>query len=37
MRVEMGSLTTLFGGVSFDMPEGLDLGEPVAKKTASTL
>jgi paraquat-inducible protein B len=27
MRVEMGSLTTLFGGgVSFDIPEGLDLG-----------
>ena len=27
MRVEMGSLTTLLsGGVSFDVPEGLDLG-----------
>ncbi len=33
MRVEMGSLTTLFGGgVSFDVPEGLDLGQPVAPK-----
>ncbi|RPH21704.1 intermembrane transport protein PqiB [Buttiauxella warmboldiae] len=30
MRVEMGSLTTLFsGGVSFDVPEGWDLGKPV--------
>ncbi len=30
MRVEMGSLTTLFsGGVSFDVPESLELGEPV--------
>lgn len=28
MRVEMGSLTTLFsGGVSFDVPEGWDLGK----------
>lgn len=28
MRVEMGSLTTLFsGGVSFDVPDGWDLGE----------
>ncbi|MBW7982434.1 intermembrane transport protein PqiB [Enterobacillus tribolii] len=28
MRVEMGSLTTLFsGGVSFDVPQGWDLGE----------
>ncbi len=27
----MGSLTTLLsGGVSFDVPEGLDLGQPVA-------
>ncbi len=27
MRVEMGSLTTLFGGgVSFDVPEGLGTG-----------
>ncbi|HHC3348795.1 TPA: MlaD family protein [Klebsiella pneumoniae] len=34
IRVEMGSLSTLFGGgVSFDIPEGLDLGEPVANKT----
>ena len=34
MRVEMGSLSTLFGGgVSFDIPEGLDLVEPVANKT----
>jgi paraquat-inducible protein B len=34
MRVEMGSLATLFGGgVSFDIPEGLDMGEPVANKT----
>jgi paraquat-inducible protein B len=34
MRVEMGSLTTLFsGGVSFDVPDGLELGEPV--KTGS--
>ncbi len=39
MRVEMGSLTTLLsGGVSFDVPEGLDLGQPVApKKTAFVL
>ncbi|WLI78576.1 intermembrane transport protein PqiB [Kosakonia sp. H02] len=38
MRVEMGSLTTLFGGgVSFDVPDGLDLGQPVAEKTAFTL
>ncbi len=30
MRVEMGSLTTLFsGGVSFDVPTGWDLGERV--------
>ncbi|PYA43245.1 paraquat-inducible protein B, partial [Serratia marcescens] len=29
MRVEMGSLTTLFsGGVSFDVPDGWDRGEP---------
>lgn len=34
MRVEMGSLTTLFsGGVSFDVPEGLDLGQPVTEKS----
>ncbi len=38
MRVEMGSLTTLFGGgVSFDVPEGIDLGQPVAEKTAFRL
>ncbi len=36
MRVEMGSLTTLFGGgVSFDVPEGIDLGQPVAEKPPS--
>ncbi|MEL4014332.1 intermembrane transport protein PqiB [Dryocola clanedunensis] len=30
MRVEMGSLTTLFsGGVSFDVPDSLETGEPV--------
>lgn len=30
MRVEMGSLTTLFsGGVSFDVPDTLEIGEPV--------
>jgi paraquat-inducible protein B len=35
MRVEMGSLSTLFGGgVSFDVPDGQELGEPVANKTA---
>lgn len=34
MRVEMGALTTLFGGgVSFDVPDGIDLGLPVAEKT----
>lgn len=38
MRVEMGSLSTLFGGgVSFDVPEGTDIGEPVAEKTAFSL
>ncbi|MER1529140.1 intermembrane transport protein PqiB [Enterobacter hormaechei] len=38
MRVEMGSLTTLFGGgVSFDVPEGIDMGQPVAEKTAFRL
>lgn len=38
MRVEMGLLTTLLsGGVSFDVPEGLDLGQPVAPKTAFVL
>ena len=31
MSIQMGSLTTLFsGGVSFDVPEGLDWGTPVA-------
>ena len=36
MRVEMGSLTTLFsGGVSFDVPDGWDRGEP-AKERRST-
>ncbi|MCS2158513.1 intermembrane transport protein PqiB [Scandinavium sp. H11S7] len=34
MRVEMGSLSTLFGGgVSFDVPDEQSLGEPVANKT----
>ena len=34
MRVEMGSLSTLFsGGVSFDVPEGVELGQPIAEKT----
>ena len=34
MRVEMGSLATLFsGGVSFDVPEGVDLGQPIVEKT----
>lgn len=38
MRVEMGSLSTLFGGgVSFDVPEGLDQGQPVAQHTAFKL
>ncbi|MBV8044737.1 intermembrane transport protein PqiB [Pluralibacter sp.] len=38
MRVEMGSLSTLFGGgVSFDIPQGLELGQPVAEKTEFTL
>ncbi len=38
MRVEMGSLTTLFGGgVSFDVPEGIDIGQPVAEKAAFKL
>jgi paraquat-inducible protein B len=36
MRVEMGSLTTLFGGgVSFDVPEGLDLGSRLRRKRLS--
>ncbi|ASV33253.1 intermembrane transport protein PqiB [Candidatus Hamiltonella defensa] len=34
MRVEISSLLTLFGGgVSFDVPKGLELGEPVNNKT----
>ncbi|URO00694.1 intermembrane transport protein PqiB [Leclercia adecarboxylata] len=38
MRVEMGSLSTLFGGgVSFDVPEGMDQGQPVAQHTAFRL
>ncbi|MFZ3618338.1 intermembrane transport protein PqiB [Leclercia barmai] len=38
MRVEMGSLSTLFGGgVSFDVPEGMDQGQPVAQQTAFRL
>lgn len=38
MRVEMGSLATLFsGGVSFDVPDGLDNGEPVADHTEYAL
>ena len=33
MRVEMGSLTTLFsGGVSFDIPDGWELGVPAENK-----
>jgi paraquat-inducible protein B len=33
MRVEMGSLTTLFsGGVSFDVPDGWELGRPAENK-----
>lgn len=33
MRVEMGSLTTLFsGGVSFDVPEGWELGKAAENK-----
>ena len=38
MRVEMGSLSTLFGGgVSFDVPEGLEQGEPVGQQSAFNL
>lgn len=38
MRVEMSSLTTLFsGGVSFDVPKGWELGQPVAERTRFTL
>jgi paraquat-inducible protein B len=33
MRVDMGSLTTLFSSdVSFDMPDGRDRGEQVKEK-----
>lgn len=33
MRVEMGSLTTLFsGGVSFDIPDGWERGDPAQNK-----
>jgi len=33
MRIEMGSLATLLsGGVSFDVPEGWDLGKPAENK-----
>ncbi|HCS0197750.1 TPA: paraquat-inducible protein B, partial [Salmonella enterica subsp. enterica serovar Paratyphi A] len=38
MRVEMGSLTTLFGGgVSFDVPEGLEQGQPVEQHSSFNL
>jgi len=38
MRVEMGSLTTLFsGGVSFDVPDGWERGDAVPEKTAYQL
>ncbi|KAA9001150.1 intermembrane transport protein PqiB [Affinibrenneria salicis] len=38
MRVEMGSLTTLFsGGVSFDVPAGWELGNPVQERAQFTL
>ncbi|MGQ8705767.1 intermembrane transport protein PqiB [Serratia sp. TSA_198.1] len=38
MRVEMGSLATLFsGGVSFDVPEGWDRGEQVKEKAEYAL
>lgn len=34
MRVEMGSLTTLFsGGVSFDVPDGWELGQAATNET----
>lgn len=34
MRVEMGSLTTLFsGGVSFDVPDGWELGKPAENQS----
>lgn len=35
MRVEMASLATLFsGGVSFDVPDGLELGKPITQGEA---
>ncbi|MFL4412251.1 intermembrane transport protein PqiB [Citrobacter portucalensis] len=38
MRVEMGSLSTLFGGgVSFDVPEGLEQGQPVEQQASFNL
>lgn len=38
MRVEMGSLSTLFGGgVSFDVPEGLEQGQPVEQLASFNL
>ncbi len=38
MRVEMGSLTTLFsGGVSFDVPDGWELGKVAENKSEFTL
>ncbi|WP_407654841.1 intermembrane transport protein PqiB [Brenneria populi] len=38
MRVEMGSLATLFsGGVSFDVPSGWEVGAPAAPKTVYRL
>jgi len=38
MRVEMGSLTTLFsGGVSFDVPEGFERGEQAKNSAAYQL
>lgn len=38
MRVEMSSLTTLLsGGVSFDVPQGWELGEPVVDKSSFML
>lgn len=34
MRVEMGSLTTLFsGGVSFDVPDSMPIGQPVPDRS----
>lgn len=36
MRVEMGSLTTLFaGGVSFDVPTGWELGTPLKSSSVT--